>query len=51
MTVADLIEVLKQKKQDDQIEYVICKLDTELVAVNITGKVAPSLCKMLKFVR
>ena len=47
MTVAELVEALKTKEQDAEIEFVIVQTDGLVVAVNIKEK-AKDITKLLK---
>jgi hypothetical protein len=48
MTVAELIEVLKTKQQDAQVEHIVCKTDGEIVCCDVKTQ-AKAIMGMLKW--
>lgn len=46
-TVAQLIEILQGKEQNELVEYVVVKTDGELVTVDVQQQAKP-MAKMLK---
>lgn len=48
MTIADLIEKLKTKDQDTDVQFIIVKTDGELVAAVVSAEQAKPMIKVLK---
>lgn len=47
-TIAEFIKILETKDPTEEVEFIVCKTDGEIVAVDVQKQAQP-IIKMLKF--